>query len=76
VSIETIYLGIPTACMMPIGRINLSPLLGKGVKFIASPEDLADFISKPKRSGIKEEIFCLDASLKRWKKLLKGITKG
>jgi len=72
VSIEAMYLDIPTVSMISEG-INLHPLLGLGVPLISSPTDLVSFAKRPTSTRLAKNIFLLDKSLKMWEKILGGL---
>lgn len=70
VSAESASLGIPTIVAGPEGSLNLAPISGRDL-FAYDSGELARKMEKPPKA--KLEVFCVDASLKRWEKLLKEI---
>jgi surface carbohydrate biosynthesis protein (TIGR04326 family) len=73
-AIEAYCANVPVISALDPQMLNMSPLLGiDGVDFISSPAELVSAINKNK-IGIKriepEEIFWLNPTLAKWKKLL------
>jgi surface carbohydrate biosynthesis protein (TIGR04326 family) len=78
-AVDAYRMGIPVVSVLDGDAFNLSPLRGlaEGVRFVTSPEELADALSskgKPAPGFKKAEYFTIDPSLPRWKALLSPVT--